>query len=258
MSLQDSMITPAFNHYCALSAEEQALLLELESKPRTASAGEVIWQEGAVADQFFTIRQGWAYTFRNLDDGSRQILKVYLPGDIVGLPDFAFSRRLAGMAMIDEGVICPFTHQQLFSIFQRSTALTAGLFAIACQQQAMLTERLIYLGRRTAQQRLAHFLYEMYLRLDRVGAVDQGCFRLPLSQEQLGDTLGLSTVHISRTFAALREEGLVLRDRHRVALPDPEALARTAEFNGHYLSDSGPAVLLERGWQLSVPPTAVY
>lgn len=256
MSLQDSVILHQFNQYCALSAEEEALLLELEHNPRKVSAGEVIWQEDALADQFFTIRQGWAYSFRNLGDGSRQILKVYLPGDIIGMRDFAFYQRLAGVAMIEDGVICPFSHQHLLRIFQRSAALTAGLFAVACRQQAMLTERLIYMGRRTAQQRLAHFLYEMYLRLGRIGAVDQGCFRLPLSQEQLGDTLGLSSVHVSRTFTAFRDEGLVLRDRHRVTLLEPDALARMAEFNDGYLNDRVPPVFLEQEWRLPDPPVA--
>ena len=65
-----------------------------------------------------------------------------------------------------------------------------------------------------------------------------GDFRLPLSQEQLADTLGLSAVHVSRTFSAFREQGLVLRERHHVTLPDPEALARVAEFDDCYLNDS--------------------
>lgn len=249
MNFQDSAFVRQFQRYYALSDDEKALLFDLARNPIQVSAGEIIWQEDAKADQFCIISQGWAYSFRNLGDGSRQILKVYLPGDVIGMRDFAFSQRLAGVAMIEDGAIYPFSYQHLLQVFRSSTALTAGLFAIACRQQAMLTERLIYLGRRTAQQRLAHFLYEMYLRLDRIGEVDQGRFCLPLSQEQLGDVLGLSAVHISRTFTAFREEGLVLRDRHCVTLPDSEALARVAEFDGGYLNDTIPSLFLDREWQ---------
>ncbi|MFC3294261.1 Crp/Fnr family transcriptional regulator [Modicisalibacter luteus] len=249
MNLQDSAIVQQFLQHCSLSEEEKVLLLELEQNPIKASAGDIIWQENSKVDQFCTISQGWAYSFRNLGDGSRQILKVYLPGDIIGMRDFAFSNRLAGVAMIEDGVVSPFSHEHLLRIFRSSTALTAGLFAIVCRQQAMLTERLINLARRTAQQRLAHFLYEMYLRLERIGAVNNGRFRLPLSQEQLGDVLGLSAVHVSRTFTAFREEGLVLRDRHRVALLDPEALAQLSEFDGTYLNDAVPALFFDREWQ---------
>nr|WP_301285186.1 Crp/Fnr family transcriptional regulator [Halomonas sp. FL8] len=249
VNLQDSAIVQQFKQHCSLSEKEKVLLLELEQNPIKVNAGDIIWQENSKVDQFCTISQGWAYSFRNLGDGSRQILKVYLPGDIIGMRDFAFSNRLAGVAMIDDGIVSPFSHEHLLKIFRKSTALTAGLFAIACRQQAILTERLIYLARRTAQQRLAHFLYEMFLRLERIGAVNNGRFRLPLSQEQLGDILGLSAVHVSRTFTAFREEGLVLRDRHRVTLPDPEALALVAEFDGSYLNDAVPALFFDRAWQ---------
>ena len=78
----------------------------------------------------------------------------------------------------------------------------------------------------------------MYLRLLQTGATDDGHFCLPLSQEQIADALGLSTVHVSRTFSAFREAGLVLRERHKVTLLDPDALARVAQFDSRYLHDS--------------------
>ncbi|PMR71988.1 Crp/Fnr family transcriptional regulator [Billgrantia endophytica] len=219
-----------------------ALLLELEHSARKVSAGEILWQENARVDLFCVVKEGWAYSYRNLINGSMQILKVYLPGDVIGMRDFGFTQRLSGVAMINDGVVCPFTYQQLFDLFRHSPALTAGIIAIAVRQQAMLTERLVYIGRHTAQQRLAHFLYEIYVRLDRVGAVEAGRFSLPLSQEQLGDVLGLSAVHISRMFTMLRDEGLVLRERQQLYFPDPGALARMAEFNDAYLDESLPSV----------------
>ncbi|MEC9482466.1 MAG: Crp/Fnr family transcriptional regulator, partial [Halomonas sp.] len=172
----------------------------------------------------------------------------FLPGDIIGLREFAFSQRLASVSMIDSGAICHFPHRRLLEIFRTSTLLTAVFFAVASRQQAMLTERLVNLARRTAQQKLAHFLYEMYQRLSHTGSVENGRFRLPLSQEQLGDTLGLSSVHISRTFTLFREKGLVLRERHRVTLSDPEALAKVAEFDGCYLNDNVRPLFLDHEW----------
>lgn len=234
-----------FTHYCSLSEEEKALLGELEQDPIKVASGKVIWQENDKTGQYFTLVHGWAYAFRILGDGSQQILKVYLPGDLIGMREFAFPHRLAGVAMIEDGVLCRFTHHQLLKIFRHSSALTAMLYAISCRQQAMLCERLLYTTHRTAQQRLAHFLYETYLRLRRIGAVENGEFRLPLSQEQLGDLLGLSAVHVSRTFTTLREEGLVYRERHQVHLPNPQAVADFAEFNPNYLNDSLPSLMLE-------------
>nr|WP_267965973.1 Crp/Fnr family transcriptional regulator [Halomonas aerodenitrificans] len=234
----DSIVMQGLGRHGALTAEEKTLLLDLELNPRRAAAGEVLWQESADVDLFCVVKEGWAYSYRNLGNGSMQILKVYLPGDIIGMRDFGFARRLAGVAMINDGVISPFTHQQLFELIGRSPALAASIIATVVRQQAMLTERLVYLGRYAAHERLAHFLYELYLRLKRIGAVTDNGFVMPLSQEQVGDALGLSAVHVSRTFSMLRDEGLVVRDRQHVVLPDPQALARLVEFNDTYIDET--------------------
>ncbi|WP_254914257.1 Crp/Fnr family transcriptional regulator [Billgrantia desiderata] len=238
MTLLDSIVMQGLGRHGALTAEDKTLLLDLELNPRRAAAGEVLWQESADVDLFCVVKEGWAYSYRNLGNGSMQILKVYLPGDIIGMRDFGFARRLAGVAMINDGVISPFTHQQLFELIGRSPALAAGIIATVVRQQAMLTERLVYLGRYAAHERLAHFLYELYLRLKRIGAVTDNGFVMPLSQEQVGDALGLSAVHVSRTFSMLRDEGLVVRDRQHVVLPDPQALARLVEFNDTYIDET--------------------
>ncbi|MBZ9559351.1 MULTISPECIES: Crp/Fnr family transcriptional regulator [unclassified Modicisalibacter] len=257
MNRNDSCIIRHFSHYCALSDDDKALLCELEDSPQDVKSGDVLWKENDLASEFCTVSRGWAYSYRNLGDGSRQILEVFLPGDIIGLREFAFSQRLAGVSMIDDGVICQFPHRRLLDIFRQSTTLTAVLFAISSRQQSLLTERLVNLARRTAHQKLAHFLYEMYVRLDQTGAAGEGKFRLPLSQEQLADTLGLSAVHVSRTFSAFREEGLVLRERHKVTLPDPQALAQVAEFDACYLNDSVRPIFLENDNAAMRPPNGV-
>ncbi|SFH42640.1 Crp/Fnr family transcriptional regulator [Modicisalibacter xianhensis] len=249
MSLQASVLIRQFSQYCTLSFADKEILLSLEQHPIRVSAAQAICLEGDEPEQFFTIREGWAFSFRTLDDGSRQILKIYLPGDIIGMRDFSFSQRLAGVAMITDGVICAFNHPQLLSVFHRSGNLAVGFIAIASRQQAMLTERMIYLAQRPAQQRLAHFLYEMYLRLKRIGAVQEGQFLLPLSQEQIGEALGLSAVHVNRTFKAFRESGIVLRERHHVSIPNLKDLANLAEFDGGYLNNEVPSGFFVPQWE---------
>jgi len=126
----------------------------------------------------------------------------------------------------------------MLDIFSQSLPLTSVMFAIGSRQQALLTERLVNLARRSARQKMAHFLHEMYLRLRQTNDDIGGQFRLPLSQEQLADILGLSPVHVSRTFSALSEDGLVFRDRHHVSIPHLEALATEGEFDDCYLTDN--------------------
>tara|TARA_R110002167_G_scaffold258914_3_gene465454 strand:- start:723 stop:1475 length:753 start_codon:yes stop_codon:yes gene_type:complete len=244
VSLIDTEVMRGLSTQGALSPEDKALLLGLELSPRYMSASEVLWQESEEADLFCVVKEGWAYSYRNLKNGSKQVLKFYLPGDIIGIRDFGFTRRLASAAMINKGVICPFSYQQLFELFGRSS-LAAGIVATATRQQAQLSERLIYLGKYSAHEQLAHFLYEIYLRLKRIKVVKDNSFFMPLTQELISDALGMSPVHVSRTFSMLREEGLVIRNRQHVKLPDPEALARLVEFNDSYIDEFLPPSFFE-------------
>lgn len=244
MALLDTVVMRGLSSQGALSPEDKALLLGLELSPRHMSANEVLWLESADADLFCVVKEGWACSYRNLKNGSKQILKFYLPGDIIGIRDFGFPRRLASAVMITNGVIYPFSYQQLFELFGRSN-LAVGIMATAVRQQALLSERLIYLAQYDAYERLAHFLYEIYLRLNRIEAVEDNSFFMPLTQQLISDALGMTPVHVSRTFSMLREKGLVIRDRHYVKLLDPEALARLVEFNDSYIDEFLPPTFSE-------------
>ncbi|MGP9797779.1 transcriptional regulator, Crp/Fnr family [Halomonas citrativorans] len=237
MSEDQSCILHHFSHYCSLSTADKALLASLEESPTDITAGSLLWELGDPAGEFCTLKSGWAYSYRHLENGDRQILEIYLPGDIIGLREFAFSQRLESVRMITDGVICHFPHKRLLDVFRQSVPLTSVVFAITSRHQALLTERLVTLARRSARQKTAHFLYEMYLRLRQTNRHTDGQLRLPLSQEQLADILGLSPVHVSRTFSLLSEEGLVFRDRHNVTIPDLQALAAVGEFDDCYLND---------------------
>ncbi|MCW4151280.1 MULTISPECIES: Crp/Fnr family transcriptional regulator [Halomonadaceae] len=238
MGQEKSCIIKHFSHYSSLSEDEKQLLISLEDSPTDIKAGTLLWEIGDPANEFCTLKSGWAYSYRHLENGDRQILEVFLPGDIIGLREFAFNQRLENVRMINDGVICHFPHRRMLELFRQSLPLTSVMFAIGSRQQALLTERLVNIARRSARQKMAHFLHEMYLRLRQTNDDISGQFRLPLSQEQLADILGLSPVHVSRTFSALSEDGLVFRDRHNVTIPDLDALSVEGEFDDAYLTDN--------------------
>ncbi|MDQ7733197.1 Crp/Fnr family transcriptional regulator [Halomonas sp. SpR1] len=238
MGQEKSCIISHFSHYCSLSEDEKKLLMSLEENATAIKSGALLWEVGAPANEFCTLKSGWAYSYRHLENGDRQILEVFLPGDIIGLREFAFAERLENVRMIDDGVVCHFPHRRMLDIFRQSLPLTSVMFAISSRYQALMTERLVTLARRSARQKMAHFLYEMYLRLRQTNPDISNQFRLPLSQEQLADVLGLSPVHVSRTFTVLSEEELVFRDRHYLTIPDLQALANEAEFDDCYLTDN--------------------
>ncbi|WP_447554909.1 Crp/Fnr family transcriptional regulator [Vreelandella sp. EE22] len=247
MGQEKSCIVRHFNHFYSLSKEEEQLLDSLEDSPTDQKAGSLLWEMKDAANEFCTLRSGWAYSYRHLENGDRHILEVFLPGDIIGLREFAFSQRLENVRFITDSVVCHFPHKRMVDLFSQSLPLTSVMFAISSRQQALLTERLINLARRTARQKMAHFLNEMYVRLSQTNPDLTGQFRLPLSQEQLADVLGLSPVHVSRTFSSLSEDGLVYRDRHHINIPDLKALAAEGEFDDCYLNDNVRPLLGQDG-----------
>lgn len=178
MGQENSCIIKHFSHYCSLSEDEKKLLITLEESPTDIKSGTILWEMGAPANEFCTLKSGWAYSYRHLENGDRQILEVFLPGDIIGLREFAFSQRLENVRMIDDGVICHFPHKRMLEIFRQSLPLTSVMFAIGSRQQALMTERLVTLARRSARQKMAHFLYEMYLscaKPTRILATSSAC-----------------------------------------------------------------------------------
>ena len=236
MMAEESCIIRHFEHYRRLNPEEKKILASLERYPEPVSAGTTLWEEGKKATEFCILSSGWAYSYRNLENGTRQIMEIFLPGDIIGLREFAFNERLDGVTMIEDGAICSFSHHRMLELFGNSLTLTAVIFAISSRQQALLCERLVTLARRTARQRLAHFLCEMYIRLEQTLYQGGSSFRLPLSQQQLGDLLGMTPVHVSRTLSAMSEEAIIFRNHHTINIPDLKVLAREANFNDRYLS----------------------
>lgn len=225
-----------FGAHGTLKDTDIALLETLVgSEPREVKAGELLWREGETADSLLMLDAGWACSARYLQDGSRQLLEVFLPGDALGLYEFALGDRRSDIAMLTDGWVSELSHQRVLELFAASPRMAAVFFAITNQHQAILAERLVVLARCSARERLAHFLCECRARLLGPERAGKDGFELPLTQQDLADALGLSAVHVSRTFTGLADEGLVQRNHFHLIIRDPARLAQVAGFNDHYL-----------------------
>ena len=235
--MQESCILKYFQHYASLGPQETRFLESLEDKPVYIPRNSNIWHEGSDATNFYVLRSGWAYSSRILANGSRQVLDVFVPGDLVGLREYAFKQRLNGVHTITDVELCAFPKSQLQAVFATSALLGQLFFALAARGQAMLLERVINLGRRSARQRVAHLMSELTLRARHSPLGDGNTTLLPLSQTLLADLLGLSAVHINRTIRGLREDGMIELHHQAIKLLDLDALKEVASFNPAYLSD---------------------
>lgn len=193
------------------------------------------------APQFLYVNHdGWLSRYKILRDGCRQIVNLVLPGEIFGLPACAFRNSLYSVATLTECSLSTIPIEAVFSAAERNSRLSRALFFSAIGEAAILGEHLIDTARRSAYGRLGHFLLELFVRLERGGCIESLSFEMPLTQETIGDALGLSPVHVNRTLRALRADGLIALDGKRVRLLDFEALRVACDFEESYLGDGAP------------------
>lgn len=241
--MESSCIIKHFEHYSPLSDSDKALLNSLEQSPKTYRKNTTVWQQGSPSEDLYTVRQGWAYSYRNMEDGTRQVLDIYVPGDIVGLREFAFEKRITGLMVLSDAELCAFPKARLMEVFSESLLLCSIFFMVASADQALLLERLVNFGRRSARQKLAHLLLEVSKRLKKANHDSLNPLKLPLSQTLLADALGLSVVHVNRVFRELRDDKLISSTTGAVELLDIEGLSKVACFEADYLEENASIML---------------
>jgi len=229
-------LTRKLASFVDLSPDEVEVLENLQSSTRVVRRNREIVSEGRTYDTLFVLLDGIALRSRILRDGRRQVLNIALPGDFIGFPGCFFESALYSIPALTDCVISPIPFAMLIGLFDRQPRIAATIFwSFACEA-AMYAEHLIDVGRRSALERVAHFLLELLTRLQVIGLADEHSFRMPVTQELIGDALGLSVPHINRTLRQLRQDELVRIEEHMVILQDVEALAALADFERSYLS----------------------
>ena len=196
---------------------------------------EIITQ-GRRYDALLVLIEGLSIRYRILHDGRRQILNIALPGDFIGLPACFFESALYSISALTDTVLAPIPFATVIGLFDRHPRLAAVIFWSFASEAAIYTERLTDVGRRSALERVAHFLLELLTRFQIIGMADESSFPMPLTQELIGDALGLSVPHVSRTLRQLRDDQLVSVEAHRVTIKDVDALSALADFERSYLS----------------------
>ena len=185
---------------------------------------------------------GWLLRYKILHSGSRQIIDFILPGQVFGLQASLFNHSLYSVATITEASLSAIPFEMIDSVFERSPKLAKVLFWSAACEAAILAEHLIDAARRSAYERVSHLLLELFVRLKGAGLTDNMSFDMPLTQELIGDALGLTTVHVNRTIRSLREDKLIAIDGKVVTILDFEALSLLSDFENSYLGAAARAL----------------
>jgi CRP-like cAMP-binding protein len=179
---------------------------------------------------------GYMCRYMDSSDGYRQLVAYHVPGDFLDLHGYPLQRLDHDVATITTAEIAVVPHERLTVITETMPHLTRLLWFSTLLDAAMHREWIFSMGRLDAVGRLAHFLCETRARMAAIDRVDgDGWFELPLTQQDLGEACGLTSVHINRTIRRLREDGLVEFGERRVRVIDPGRLARIGEFSPDYL-----------------------
>jgi CRP-like cAMP-binding protein len=218
-----------------LAEDERHALETLPMQVMVIKADQDIVREGDRPSRSCLILSGFACTYKLLPDGRRQIMSFQIPGDICDLQGFFLGEMDYAIGTLTAGRVAVIPHEELLDLTETYPRIARALSQSTFVDAAIFREWMVGLGRRSAYERIAHLLSEMWLRLQAVGLTQDSSYDLPVTQTELADALGLTTVHVNRTLQQLRREGLITRKGGTVTLSDPDGLRRAGEFNPGYL-----------------------
>ncbi len=197
---------------------------ELHCRP-----GGAIYLEGATSPHLFTIFSGWGFRYKTLPDGRRQILNYVLPGDFIGLQATLSQPMQHGIEALTELRLCTFSRDRLDELFRHHPSIARGLTWLAAREERILDEQLLAVGQRRSGERIAYLLWHLMRRARESGLVDnKGPLVLPMTQQHLADTLGMSLVNFNKTLQRLRRSKVFTFVDRRLEIIDEAGMARLA------------------------------
>lgn len=226
-----------------LSPEQKQVLQDAISDVVDYGPGEDIIGHGDRPDPLHLLLEGWAGRYKLLPEGDRHIMAYLIPGDIGDLHAALLGRMDHSIGALSRCKVAFIPQAVVAGIIDQNNGLAKALWWSSLVDEAISREWLVTMGARPADKRIAHLISEMFLRTKAVGLADGDSFEMPVTQEELGDTMGLTNVHVNRMLQQLRGDGLISTQGRRVTVHDFDALMQFADFDPLYLHQQGERVL---------------
>lgn len=217
------------------SSEDRGALLALPHTLKTIDAFSYIVREGDTTTHSCLLRSGFAYRQKIVVSGLRQICSIHLAGDLVDLQNSLLIRADHSVQALNQIQVAFIPREAILEIAYARPAIGKAMWFDTLVDASIFREWTTNLGRRGARARIAHILCEFGARFDAAGLGKRCDYQLPMSQEQLGDCTGLTSIHVNRMLRSLEQEGLISRSLRTVRIADWKALARAGEFDDAYL-----------------------
>lgn len=219
-----------------VTPEERKILIRSISRIKDVAADEEIIAEGAKPTESTLLLSGFAARYSTVSNGKRQIVAIHVAGDFVDLHGFLLRQLDHGIFAMSPCRIAMVPHQNLLEITENFPHLTRLLWLSTLIDAAIHRQWIVGVGRLSAVGRVAHLLCELFLRLKAVGQTDGLRFQLPVTQEELADSFGMSIVHLNKTIQQLRSMDLFTWRRDQIEILDWDRLVEVGEFDPAYLN----------------------
>lgn len=238
MSTQPATLLPMLTKlqlWMKLDDEDREAVLALPHTIKRLGAGQYIVRDGEKPTHSCLLISGFAFRHKVTGDGGRQIMSIHMKGDVVDLQNSLLRRSDHNVQSLTNIEVAYIPVEAVRDLAFERANVGKAMWYETLVDASIFREWTLNVGRRKARERTAHMLCEFALRLEVAGLGEQCHYELPMTQDELGDALGLTPIHVNRTLKALEAERLIQRTRRSVRIPDWKALAKVGDFDPNYL-----------------------
>jgi CRP-like cAMP-binding protein len=218
-----------------LTGSDADALARATAHPRRYAARQDLIREGDETGPMFVVLEGWVCRYKILPSGTRQIMAFLMPGDCCDLHIKLLAEMDHGIQAITTSMVATVTQAEMQTMMHDHPNIARAMYTSQLVDEGIMRAWIVSMGRRSATERVAHLICELYLRARNIGLTGEGEFSLPLSQLVLADALGMTSVHINRVLKELRLAGAMAVKRGSVTILNPGMLVQIAGFDENYL-----------------------
>lgn len=226
----ESCLTNRLSRFIDLTEGERDFVRYMEDDESEMSRRAAIVTIGDRVDHLWVLKFGWVIARSRDSRGRSSILRIYLPGEVMGLAEIGKGTAVHSLEMLTDGCVCPFPRGAVAEMYDKAPRLAALLTSIGSLDQLDLRERVFQLARLSAVERVSHFLLTLQDRLALANSGRSRRFHLPLTNAQIGDYLGLTDIYIGRVLKDLVADGRIVVEKRHVTINDADAWAEEVGY----------------------------
>ena len=229
------LLAQTLERRATLSGEDRQALLALPYTLKTLEPATYTIREADPPVTCGVLVSGFAYRQKLTGEGARQIVSIHMPGEALDFENLYLAVSDHSVQMLTRGDVAFVKRADVQALVRDRPGIAQAITVKILVEASIFREWVLNVGRRDARSRVAHLLCEVAVRLESHGLASEYGYELPMTQEQIGDAVGLTSVHVNRTLRALEADGLITRTKRLISFPNWDRLRSVGDFNQRYL-----------------------